>query len=138
GKTYQGELTYYAPGLGACGIVSGPNDAIVSVSHILFDAASTSGNPNANPLCGRKIRITRDKSSRAAARMIGRSSTTTMRGAGRRKDSVTMEKRASVEVTVVDRCEGCQAADLDLSLSVFTQLAEESEGRVEGTWTWAS
>lgn len=33
------------------------------MSHVVFDAASTSGNPNENPLCGLKLRIRRgDKS----------------------------------------------------------------------------
>lgn len=103
---YTGDLTFYAPGLGACGTVSGSDDAIASVSHLLYDAAATSANPNENPLCGRRIRITRDKS--------------------------------SVDVTVVDRCEGCAAADLDLSPAAFARLAPESAGRVEGTWIWIS
>jgi expansin (peptidoglycan-binding protein) len=33
---------------------------ICAVSHLVFDAASTSSNPNDNPLCGLKIRIRRD------------------------------------------------------------------------------
>jgi len=132
GKTYTGELTYYSTGLGACGMVSGSDDAIVSVSHILFDAASTSGNPNANPLCGRKIRITRDRGGRSADKRNGRRRGTRSDGDGGAK----LERRSEVEVTVVDRCEGCKAADLDLSLGAFTQLADESEGRVEASWTW--
>jgi len=58
-ETHTGDLTYYGTGLGACGVTSGDNDDIVSVSHIIFDAASTGSDPNANPLCGRKIRATR-------------------------------------------------------------------------------
>ena len=56
---FTGDLTYYGPGLGACGIDSTDNDAIVSVSHYLFDAVQTGTNPNLNPLCGKKIRATR-------------------------------------------------------------------------------
>lgn len=44
----------------------------------------------------------------------------------------------SVDVKVVDRCVGCAADDLDLSLSVFDELADEAEGRVTGTWAWLS
>lgn len=33
---------------------------ICAVSHVLFDASSRGSNPNANPLCGLKIRIRRD------------------------------------------------------------------------------
>jgi hypothetical protein len=39
-----------------------------------------------------------------------------------------------VDVEVVDRCVGCQATDLDLSLKMFTSLADESLGRVVGSW----
>ena len=59
GGPYRGDLTYYAPGLGACGIVSKDGDNVVSVSHLLFDAVSTSSNPNQNPLCGKMIRARR-------------------------------------------------------------------------------
>jgi hypothetical protein len=41
-----------------------------------------------------------------------------------------------VDVEVVDRCVGCQANDLDLSLSMFDSLAEEAQGRVVGSWAW--
>lgn len=30
------------------------------MSHVLFDAASTGSNPNANPLCGMKLRLRRN------------------------------------------------------------------------------
>ncbi|KAK8085926.1 hypothetical protein PG994_000900 [Apiospora phragmitis] len=113
---FTGDLTYYGPGLGACGVTSSGQDSIVSVSHITFDAAGANrgsgGNPNANPLCGRKIRIQRDYKEDG--------------GAGNR----------SVDVTVVDRCTGCQPADLDVSISVFTQLAPEDRGRVLVSWAW--
>ena len=56
---FTGELTYYGPGLGACGVTSTDNDAIVSVSHYLYDAVQTGSDPNQNPLCGKKIRATR-------------------------------------------------------------------------------
>ncbi|KAI0121365.1 hypothetical protein BJ170DRAFT_588079 [Xylariales sp. AK1849] len=109
--TFSGDLTYYGPGLGACGVESTSEDDIVSVSHILFDAASTGSNPNANPLCKKKIRISRDF---------------VEMGSGNR----------SVDVTVVDRCTGCAETDLDVSLGVFTQLALEESGRVTMSWAW--
>ena len=80
------------------------------MSHVIFDAASTGSNPNANPLCGKKIRITRTKEN----------------GSGNN----------TVDVEVVDRCVGCKAEDLDLSLSVFDKLANEAKGRVTGSWAW--
>lgn len=42
----------------------------------------------------------------------------------------------SVDVTVVDRCEGCAYNDLDFSPSAFTQLADKSLGRIDITWEW--
>ena len=75
---FVGDLTYYGPGLGACGATSGDGDSIVSVSHLLFDHVSNSSNPNSNPLCGMKIR------------------------AERFDEQVSAER--SVDLTVVDRC----------------------------------
>ena len=58
-QTFTGDLTYYSPALGACGITSSDSDDICAVSHILFDTVSKGSNPNANPLCGLKIRAMR-------------------------------------------------------------------------------
>ncbi|EEH43194.1 uncharacterized protein PADG_08014 [Paracoccidioides brasiliensis Pb18] len=104
GGPYTGDLTYYDPGLGACGIDSKSSDAICAVSHFLYDAVSTSSNPNLNPLCGKKLRLRKGVK--------------------------------SVDVTVVDRCVGCQPTDIDVSISVFTQLALEERGRVGVEWAW--
>jgi hypothetical protein len=83
-ETYTGDLTYYDPGLGACGIDSGDNDAVAAVSHYTFDAVQKGSDPNQNPLCGRKIRATRvDERS---------------------------GKSVSIDVTVIDRCE-CKVFD---------------------------
>lgn len=59
GGPYTGDLTYYGPGLGACGVTSSNGDSIVSVSHLIFDAVSVGSNPNDNPLCGKMIRAKR-------------------------------------------------------------------------------
>ncbi|KAL4966210.1 RlpA-like double-psi beta-barrel domain-containing protein [Aspergillus stella-maris] len=104
GGPYTGDLTYYDPGLGSCGITSTSSEKICAVSHTVFDAALTSGNPNENPLCGLKLRIRRGES--------------------------------SVDVTVVDRCPGCEVDDLDVSSSVFEELGDLAEGRVTVQWAW--
>ncbi|KAL8342809.1 hypothetical protein RB598_004262 [Gaeumannomyces tritici] len=106
GRTHEGELTFYDPGLGACGGSHGGGDMIVAVARSVFDAAANEddGNPNNNPICGRRIRVER--------------------GDG------------SVDVAVVDRCEGCKPTDLDLSPSAFQRLAREEDGRVVGQWRW--
>ena len=54
-------------------------DDIFSVSHIVFDTKSRSSDPNANPLCGLKIRATRFDEQFNAQR--------------------------SIDLTLVDRCE---------------------------------
>ncbi|KAJ5091985.1 hypothetical protein NUU61_006855 [Penicillium alfredii] len=59
GGPYKGDLTYYNPALGSCGITSADSDMVCAVSHVLFDAASKGSNPNQNPLCGMKIRVRR-------------------------------------------------------------------------------
>lgn len=124
GGPYEGDLTYYDPALGSCGIMSSGSDLICAVSHVIFDAASTGSNPNENPLCGLKIRVKRGGS--------------------------------SVDVKIVDRCMlfipsielciyhandraigvGCKATDLDVSRSVFKQLADIDQGRVLMEWSW--
>ncbi|GKT46615.1 papain inhibitor [Colletotrichum spaethianum] len=104
-EVHTGDLTYYDVGLGACGQTYSDSDLIVAVSHYIWDAVQSGGNPNSNPLCGKKIRVRRD-------------------GEG------------SVDVTVVDRCTGCEPTDLDLSPAVFDRLANKDQGRVTGTWSW--
>ena len=42
----------------------------------------------------------------------------------------------SIDVTVVDRCEGCKLTDIDLSRDMFGKLAPEELGRVSVKWEW--
>jgi hypothetical protein len=105
--TQTGQGTFYATGLGACGITNNDGQFIAAASHLLFDnfPGYTGGNPNANPMCGRQV----------TAHYQGK----------------------SVTVTLTDRCEGCAVGDLDFSPAAFNQLADPSAGRISGmTWTW--
>lgn len=115
-QTFDGELTYFQTGLGACGETNTDSDMIVSVSHIIFDAAGSSsskgGNSNANPLCGLMIRAERYDEDRG--------------------------ERRSVDLKVVDRCTGCQPNDLDVTYAAFDKLASRDRGRVKVTWAWLS
>lgn len=55
---FTGRATFYNAGLGACGIVNSDNDPIVAVSKDLFEQYNpSSGNPNHNSLCGKKIEV---------------------------------------------------------------------------------
>ncbi|EGO04109.1 hypothetical protein SERLA73DRAFT_175870 [Serpula lacrymans var. lacrymans S7.3] len=107
--TQTGEGTYYATGLGACGITNTDTDYIAAVSHLLFDVfpGYNGVNPNDNPVCNQKV----------TANYQGK----------------------SVTVTITDRCTGCAITDLDFSPSAFSQLADQSIGRIDGmTWVWDS
>ncbi|KAK9467883.1 RlpA-like double-psi beta-barrel-protein domain-containing protein-containing protein [Lipomyces arxii] len=57
--TYSGDGTFYSTGLGSCGQTSTDSDFIVAISNQLMSASST-GNPNSNPLCGQTITAYRD------------------------------------------------------------------------------
>jgi len=63
---FTGDGTFFATGLGACGITNYPTDSIVAISQIRFDAASTGPNPNDNPLCGAKVSISFEGNSHTA------------------------------------------------------------------------
>ncbi|KAG8697102.1 hypothetical protein FRC09_008069 [Ceratobasidium sp. 395] len=57
GGTHTGQATFYGTGLGACGITNKDTDYIAAVSHLLFDSfpGYGGGNPNANPICNKKV-----------------------------------------------------------------------------------
>ncbi|KAH9944071.1 RlpA-like double-psi beta-barrel-protein domain-containing protein-containing protein [Epithele typhae] len=111
--THTGQATYYATGLGACGITNTDSDFIVAVSHELFDnyPGYAGGNPNNNPMCGKSINVNYNGH--------------------------------QITVKATDRCAGCAMFDLDFSPDAFSQLASQSLGRLSGmTWsgrkrTWA-
>ena len=58
GKSFTGEMTYFAVGMGACGHESSESDKMVAISKDLFDQYTPNGNPNKNPLCGQTVSIT--------------------------------------------------------------------------------
>ncbi|UQC79524.1 SCP-like extracellular protein [Colletotrichum lupini] len=49
---FQGDITFFSPGLGACGWTDNDNSMIVALSHIKMGSQS-----NGNPLCGKTVRI---------------------------------------------------------------------------------
>ncbi|KAK9790453.1 hypothetical protein AB5N19_03889 [Seiridium cardinale] len=50
---FTGRMTYYTPGLGACGQNNSPSDFIVAIGASRW----TASNPNNDPLCQNSIRI---------------------------------------------------------------------------------
>jgi len=103
GGPFVGDMTYFLPSLGACGVMSADNDLVVAVSRRIFDVAGLTA--NSNPLCGLRLRASWGTT--------------------------------SLNLSVVDRCEGCLATDLDLTPGAFSQFVSPAEGRKSGMqWTW--
>lgn len=107
GTEYTGDLTWYQVGTGSCGLTSTSDQAVVAISHTIFDDPQyATANPNLNPLCGKTV---------------------TIKG----------KNGSSYKATVVDRCVGCVEADLDLSQDFFNKVTANGDGRVPGmTWSW--
>jgi len=100
-----GDGTYYATGLGACGIVNKDTDFIAAVSKDFFDTfpGYNGANPNNNGLCGRKV-------------------------------SVEYQGK-TITVSLTDRCTGCAYSALDFSPAAFNALADPAVGRIHDlTW----
>ena len=114
--------TYYATGLGACGIYNVDTDYIAAASHILYDSfpGYAGGNPNANPICGRKATAHCKSCLRSLLRWA------------LCLHLLSSDQGKSVTVAITDRCEACAEWDLDFSPSAFSQLADESLGRLSG------
>jgi hypothetical protein len=54
-------MTFYETGLGACGITNTDSDFIAAVAESMFDGfPGATDNPNNNPICNKKARITRN------------------------------------------------------------------------------
>jgi hypothetical protein len=99
--------TFYATGLGACGITNTDSDFIAAVSYLMFDSFPDYNgvNPNTNPICNRKVKAT--------------------------------YQGKSVTVTITDRCTGCKLLDLDFSPAAYDVLALPEVGRISGmSWVW--
>ncbi|KAK0438405.1 RlpA-like double-psi beta-barrel-protein domain-containing protein-containing protein [Armillaria borealis] len=111
---HTGDGTFYTPGLGACGWNNTEADPIAAVSYLLFDyfPGSTTSNPNLNPICGKKL-------------------------VAHYTDPQTQQQATSQEITIVDRCAGCEIRwSVDFSPSVFRTLASRSLGRINITWSF--
>ncbi|KAJ7208973.1 RlpA-like double-psi beta-barrel-protein domain-containing protein-containing protein [Mycena pura] len=55
---HQGDITFYTPGLGACGQVNTADQLVVAVNAAVFDSfPGATANPNLNPICGHQLRV---------------------------------------------------------------------------------
>lgn len=90
----NGEITFYAVGLGTCEVVNHDGEPIVAVSAAIFSLA----------LCGKSITVTANGK--------------------------------TVTGIIQDKCMGCAKDDVDLSPSLFSQLADFSVGRIHGA-SWS-
>jgi hypothetical protein len=107
--TQTGEGTFYSTGLGACGITNHDSDHIAAVSHLLFDSFPEYNGVNPNN-----------------NPVCNRKVTATYKG-------------RSVQVTITDRCTGCQITDLDFSPSAFSILTDGDLGigrLLDVKWVW--
>ncbi|KAF9467024.1 RlpA-like double-psi beta-barrel-protein domain-containing protein-containing protein [Collybia nuda] len=106
-RALTGEVTFYTPGLGACGISNTENDFVAAISHFTFDTfPGATPNPNLNPICGRNLRATYQGKS-VVVKVVDK----------------------------CPGCGG--ANDVDMSPIAFRVLAPEAVGRLFGVeWDW--
>jgi len=69
GKTYTGDLTYYAVGMGSCGFTSTESEDVVAVSHEIMSVYN-GVNPNKNPLCGTYVTMTGKDGNKYKAKIV--------------------------------------------------------------------
>jgi hypothetical protein len=93
---FDGDLTYYQPGLGSCGETSSDSDRVVALAPGQFEST-----PDA---CGKMIQITKGDLNATAK--------------------------------VVDKCPVCTLGSIDVSSTVFQEIAPLSAGRVQITWEY--
>lgn len=92
-------------------------------SQLNSDSGYSDVNPNTNPVCGQQITAYCGWSSYFTSFVV-----LTHRFSDQGK---------STTVTVTDRCQGCAITDLDFSPTAFSDLANESLGRIDITWMWS-
>ena len=104
GGRFSGDGTYYATGLGSCGIVSQDTQMIAALSYLTMDLTNP-GNPNNNPMCGRQVRAFSASNTEGIIISI---------------------------VDTCAGCAG--AHDLDFSPAAYDLLGLETVGRIPITW----
>jgi hypothetical protein len=103
GTWYEGDLTYFAVGLGACGNTSTEADHMVAVSEKIFDSylSEAGGNPNNVAICGKYVTITGVDGNPYKAQ-------------------------------IMDRCPGCDEGSLDLPETFFNTVTYDPSTKKSG------
>lgn len=106
GAVHTGQLTYFSPAVGACGFTNTETDMVVAVSHELWDKVQVGANPNTNPLCGKRLRLTGPLGS------------------------------VDVSVADRCPAASCTLWNVDASRGAYLKIANEVDGRVPLNWQW--
>jgi len=151
-QVHQGDMTYYGQGLGACGDVYDDSSMTAAVSHVMFDAwlGADTNAQNRNPICGpfvpgrqhidsAGLMVTAVKSSISGFAEIGGDGLINCVGSAETRCHVPLTATVthgtrSIQVQIVDRCEGCEEGDIDLTPAAFAALADMSLGRTSVSW----
>jgi len=101
-EAINGDATWYSPSVGlvACGTHHGDDEWIAATAFSYW----TTGNPNVDPMCNKRARVTDPASGK------------------------------SVTVRIRDKCAGCKRGDIDLSSGAFKQLRDLGVGRFKVNW----
>ncbi|KAK6987815.1 DPBB-1 domain-containing protein, partial [Favolaschia claudopus] len=125
-ETHRGDVTWYEQGLGACGDIYDDSSMTAAVSHLMYDqwpGYTNKGNPNTNPLCGPST-----------------GSPCGLSKACHKPLSATVHygDATSIQVLIVDRCEGCHLHDIDITPTAFNALIGDMDiGRVHNvSWSF--
>ncbi|RHZ81759.1 hypothetical protein Glove_117g327 [Diversispora epigaea] len=62
-EVYNGDITFYNLGLGACGTVNSDSELACAIPGAQFDQFTPNGNPNKNAKCGTFVKVTRGNKS---------------------------------------------------------------------------
>ncbi|KAJ7483048.1 hypothetical protein B0H11DRAFT_1914787 [Mycena galericulata] len=154
-SVHQGDVTWYAQGLGACGDVYNESSFTAAVSHLMYDAwpGANINETNRNPICGAFVRGRTALNSSGLFTTVVRSSTPgyveiggdgLINCAGSASvqchiplTATLTHQGKSIQVEIVDHCKACKEGDIDLTPAAFTALATNiSIGRTDVMWSF--
>jgi hypothetical protein len=144
---YNGDMTYYGQGLGACGDTYNDSSFTAAVSMLIFDIwPGATSEQNRNPICGcfTSGRKTLSQAGTFVTAVKG-ATFVNIGGDGLLNCDPTSQchvpltatvKHAgkSIQVEIVDRCVSCKMGDMDLTPTAFQALADPALGRTDVEW----